>query len=56
MISTFADCRVIRKVGFKEIGRRRQAVFRNGEFPDVVFRELLAEDFGPIRMPALRLE
>lgn len=42
-----------RKVGFKEIGRRRKARFWNGEYRDVVFMDLLAEDFGPTRLPAL---
>ena len=42
-----------KKIGFKEIGRRRKARFWNGEYRDVVLMDLLAEDFGPTRIPAL---
>jgi len=45
-----------RKVGFKEIGRRRKARFWNGEVRDIVLMDLLAEDFGPTRISALRVE
>jgi RimJ/RimL family protein N-acetyltransferase len=40
-----------RKVGFKEIGRRRQARFYGGSYHDIVFMDLLAEEFGPSRLP-----
>jgi RimJ/RimL family protein N-acetyltransferase len=33
------------KVGFREIGRKREAAFRNGERDDVVLMEFLAEEF-----------
>lgn len=41
-----------RKVGFKEIGRRRGARFWAGARHDVVYMDLLAEEFGPSRLPA----
>ena len=44
-----------KKVGFKEIGRRRQAHFWNGEYYDIVLMDLLAEEFGPSRIPSLSL-
>lgn len=34
-----------KKVGFKEIGRRRKAVFRDGQFHDVIFMDMLADEF-----------
>jgi RimJ/RimL family protein N-acetyltransferase len=40
-----------RKVGFKEIGRRRKAHFYGGEYHDVVFMDLLAEELGPSSLP-----
>jgi len=40
-----------RKVGFKEIGRRRKARYWGGAWHDVVYMDLLAEDFGPGRLP-----
>jgi RimJ/RimL family protein N-acetyltransferase len=33
------------KVGFKEFGRRRSAHYRDGEYIDVVFMDILDEDF-----------
>jgi len=33
------------KVGFKEMGRRREAKFINGEYVDVVFMDILASEF-----------
>ncbi len=40
-----------RKVGFREIGRRRKARFWAGAWHDVVYMDLIAEDFGPSRLP-----
>jgi len=33
-----------KKVGFKEIGRRRQAVYKNGAYIDDVFMDIVASD------------
>lgn len=38
--------RCYRAVGFKEVGVRRQAFFRNGAFHDVIVMDLLAQEFG----------
>lgn len=40
-----------RKVGFKEIGRRRKAKFYAGGFHDMIYMDLLPEDFRPSRLP-----
>ena len=40
-----------RKVGFREIGRRRCAHFYGGAYHDIVLMDLLAEEFGPSRVP-----
>ncbi|HOX31447.1 MAG TPA: GNAT family protein [Spirochaetales bacterium] len=40
-----------RKVGFKEIGRRRQAHFYAGAYHDLVYMDLLAEELGPSVLP-----
>ena len=40
-----------RKVGFREIGRRRMAHFYAGAYHDVILMDLLAEDFGPSTLP-----
>jgi RimJ/RimL family protein N-acetyltransferase len=40
-----------RKAGFKEIGRRRQAHFYGGSYHDLVFMDILAEEFGPSALP-----
>jgi RimJ/RimL family protein N-acetyltransferase len=40
-----------RKVGFKEIGRRRQARFYAGAYHDVVLMDMLAADLGPSVLP-----
>lgn len=34
-----------RKLGFREIGRRRQAVYRNMAFHDVIFMDILPDNF-----------
>lgn len=34
-----------KKVGFKEMGRRRQARFINGKYHDIIYMDLLAEEF-----------
>lgn len=34
-----------RKIGFKEIGRRRQALYRNRKFHDIIYMDILPEDF-----------
>lgn len=34
-----------RKIGFKEIGRRRQAVYRNRAYHDLILMDILSEDF-----------
>jgi RimJ/RimL family protein N-acetyltransferase len=35
-----------KKVGFKEIGRRREAKFINGEYEDIVYMDILASEFS----------
>ena len=40
--------RSYQKVGFKEIGRRRQARIVGGQKFDVIFMDLLAEEFEPV--------
>ena len=45
-----------KKVGFREIGRRRQARFWNGKYHDILFMDLLAQDFGPTRIPSLKVD
>jgi RimJ/RimL family protein N-acetyltransferase len=42
-----------RKVGFREIGRRRKAHFFGGSYHDIVLMDLLAEEFGPSRVPGV---
>ena len=39
------------KVGFKEIGRRRKARFYAGEYHDIVYMDLLAEELGASVLP-----
>ena len=34
-----------RKLGFKEIGRRRQSVYRERIFHDTVFMDILSDDY-----------
>ena len=38
-----------KKIGFKEEGINRQAIYKNGEFVDVIIMGILKEDFqkGP---------
>lgn len=43
-----------RKVGFKEIGRRRKAHFYGGAYHDEVFMDLLAEESAPSVLPPAR--
>ncbi len=40
-----------RKVGFKDAGRLRQNHFYGGRYWDVLLMDLLAEEFGPSRLP-----
>jgi RimJ/RimL family protein N-acetyltransferase len=40
-----------RKVGFKDAGRLRRNHFYGGEYHDVLFMDMLAEEFGPSRLP-----
>jgi RimJ/RimL family protein N-acetyltransferase len=40
-----------RKVGFKDAGRYRKAHFYAGEYYDVLFMDLLAEELGPSLIP-----
>jgi len=35
-----------RKVGFREIGRRREATFKNGAYVDVVYMDILADELS----------
>jgi ribosomal-protein-alanine N-acetyltransferase len=37
--------RVAEKVGYREIGRQRQGVRRNGQYVDIVLLDILASDF-----------
>ena len=36
---------VIKKVGFKEFGRRKDAVYKYGEYIDLLYMEILDTDF-----------
>jgi len=40
-----------RKVGFKDAGRLRKNHYYRGEFHDVLLMDMLAEEFGPSRLP-----
>jgi RimJ/RimL family protein N-acetyltransferase len=40
-----------RKVGFKEVGRKREARFYGGSYHDVVIMDLLAGELGPSVLP-----
>jgi len=33
-------------VGFREAGRRREWVFKNGKYLDVIYMDILAREFG----------
>jgi len=37
------------KAGFKESGRRREWIFKNGRYYDVLYMDILAREFGCIR-------
>lgn len=37
--------RCYRRAGFREIGRRRQGIFREGRYHDIIFMDILAGDF-----------
>jgi len=37
-----------KKVGFKEFGRRRESVFKNGQYFDEIYMEVLASEFANI--------
>lgn len=41
------------KVGFREAGRLRQAHFYGGAYHDIILMDLLAEEFGPSRLPGV---
>jgi RimJ/RimL family protein N-acetyltransferase len=45
-----------RKVGFKDAGRLRKAHFYAGAYHDVLFMDLLAEDFGPSVLPGAEIQ
>lgn len=47
MINSFNERAIncYKKVGFKEIGRRRECYFLNGKYYDEVFMDILAEEF-----------
>jgi RimJ/RimL family protein N-acetyltransferase len=40
-----------RKVGFKEAGRLRKSHYYGGRYHDEILMDLLAEEFGPSRLP-----
>ena len=50
MLSVHADNRAgiacFKKAGFKEAGRRREWVFKDGKYVDVVYMDILAGEFG----------
>jgi RimJ/RimL family protein N-acetyltransferase len=50
MLSVHADnitaISCYKKVGFKEAGRRREWVFKNGKYIDKVYMDILAREFG----------
>ncbi|MDP3176859.1 MAG: GNAT family protein, partial [Spirochaetaceae bacterium] len=43
-----------RKIGFKEVGRLRQAHFYGGERHDIILMDLLAAEFGKTTLPSAR--
>ena len=49
MLSVHADNHAgiasYKKVGFKEAGRRREWVFKNGQYIDVIYMDILAREF-----------
>jgi RimJ/RimL family protein N-acetyltransferase len=41
----YAGLRVYEKIGFREIGRRREAFLAGGQFRDIVYMDILASEF-----------
>jgi len=41
-------CQCYKKIGFKEIGRRRKSWFYGGEYHDEVYMDVLADEFNKI--------
>ena len=41
-------CRCYKKIGFKEIGRRRKSWFYGGKYHDEIYMDLLADEFNNI--------
>jgi len=41
----FAGIACYKKVGFKESGRRREWIFKNGKYFDVIYMDILAREF-----------
>jgi len=41
----FAGISCYKKVGFREAGRRREWVFKDGEYVDVIYMDMLAREF-----------
>ena len=41
----FAGIACYRKVGFKECGRRREWIFKNGKYMDVIYMDILENEF-----------
>ena len=48
--------RCYRKIGFKEIGRRRRARQIQGTSYDIIYMDLLAEELSGSSLPPLPLE
>lgn len=50
MLSVHADnlagIACYKKVGFREVGRRREWVFKNGKYIDVIYMDILAREFA----------
>ena len=42
----YAGINCYKKVGFREAGRRREWVFKNGKYLDVIYMDILAREFG----------
>ena len=38
-----------KKVGFREVGRRREWVFQNGAYIDILYMDILAREFAELR-------
>jgi len=41
----FAGIACYRKVSFKECGRRREWIFKNGKYIDVIYMDILENEF-----------